>query len=137
MKETKLFAGFRFGMNETQVDSVIKSLADKNMLCLTEYINEDAAPIEQYDIFNSSYELSIDGVHKMYLSFSPLYLNNHLSEMFYSIKLAKEDKDKYKEKPYIMLAHFFEKSERGRKFVKEANEIQGSKDSIFFIIKII
>lgn len=64
-------------MNETQVDSVIKSLADKNMLCLTEYINEDAAPIEQYDIFNSSYELSIDGVHKMYLSFSPLYLNNH------------------------------------------------------------
>lgn len=135
VKETKLFAGFRFGMDETQVDSVIKSLANKNMLCLTEYINEDAAPIEQYDIFNSSYELSIDDVHKMYLSFIPLYLNNHLSEMFYSIKLAKEDKDKYKEKPYVMLAHFFEKSKRGRKFVKEANEIQGSKDSIFFYYK--
>ena len=135
VKETKLFAGFRFGMDETQVDSVIKSLANKNMLCLTEYINEDAAPIEQYDIFNSSYELSIDDVHKMYLSFIPLYLNNHLSEMLYSIKLAKEDKDKYKEKPYVMLAHFFEKSKRGRKFVKEANEIQGSKDSIFFYYK--
>lgn len=135
VKETKLFAGFRFGMNKTQVDSVIESLADKNMLCLTEYIDEDAAPIEQYDIFNSSYELYIDDVHKMYLSFFPQYLNNHLSEMFYSIKLAKEDKDKYKEKPYVMLAHFFEKSERGCKFVKEADEIKDSKDSIFFYYK--
>lgn len=133
VKETKLFAGFKLGMNETQVDSVIKVLAEKNMLCLTDYINEDAAPIEECDIYNSSYELFVDDVHKMYLSFTPQYLNGHLSEMIYSISLAKTDKNKYKEKPYVMLAHFFEKSDRGRKFLKDASEYKN--DSLFFYYK--
>lgn len=133
VKETKLFAGFKLGMNETQVDSVIKSLADKNMLCLTEYIDEDTAPIEDADIFNSSYELYLDDVHKIYLSFSPQYLDGHLSEMIYSIRLAKADKSKFPEKPYVMLAHFFEKSDRGRKFLKDASEYKN--DSLFFYYK--
>lgn len=134
IKETKLFANFKIGMNEEQVDSVVKKLGEEDFLTLTEYIDEDSAPIESYYIFNSSYVLCVDDVHKMYLSFAPEYLNGKLSEMMYSIKVAKEDKNKYKEKPYEMLAHYFEKSERGRKFVKSSNLFKNN-DSIFFYYK--
>ncbi len=134
IKEKKMFAGFEFGMNEEQVDSVIKDLGEKNVLALTDYIDEDSAPIESYDIFNSSYVIYVDDEHKMYLSFTPEYLKGNLSEMMYTIKVAKEDKKMYKEKPYELLAHFFEKSERGKNFVKSSDK-DANNDSIFFYYK--
>lgn len=70
IKETKLFADFKIGMNKEQVDSVIKVLGEKGLLVQTEYIDEDSAPIiEEYYIFDTSYELYVDDEHKMYLSF--------------------------------------------------------------------
>lgn len=52
----------------------------------------------------------------------------------YTIKVAKEDRKKYREKPYELLAHFFEKSERGKNFVKSSSMFTNN-DSIFFYYK--
>lgn len=131
--ETKLFGGFKFGMVDSEVDSVIKALGNENKLALSDYINDDAAPIEDYDIYNSSYELWLDYDHKMYLSFTPKYLDGHLSEMFYSIKVANIDRKKYKEKPYVMLARYFQNTERGATFKKIG--MIDDKDSLFFYCK--
>ncbi len=135
--ETKLFGGFEIGMNEAQVDSVIKSMYDKGKLIYFLEINEDFGTIHDRDEFtigNCAYEFSHEST-PFYIEFTPKYLSGRLVGLFCIII---PDKDhKYSQPPHRIMADIFQASERGKTFKRVNLPLKGKKgekvEIIYFI----
>lgn len=125
--ETKLFGGFEIGMNEAQVDSVIKSMYDKGKLIYFLEINEDFGTIHDRDEFrieNCAYKFSHEST-PFYIEFTPEYLSGRLVGLFCIII---PDKDhKYSQPPHRIIADIFQASERGKAFKRVNLTFKGEK----------
>lgn len=98
--EKEIFLGFRFGMSESEVDSLFNALFKSNKI----YANSDGS--YQYDFNTESYNF--------YLNFIPKYYEGKLYEMVYPLTntLMPSSKD------YVFAALAFIHSERGKSFAK-------------------
>lgn len=98
--EKEIFLGFRFGMSESQVDSLFEDLLSSNKI----YTNSNGS--YQYDFNTETYNFHIN--------FVPNYYDGELYEMLYPLTntLMPSSKD------YVFMALPFIRSERGKTFEK-------------------
>lgn len=98
--EKEIFLGFRFGMSESEVDSLFNVLLKSNKI----YANSESS--YQYDFNTENYNF--------YLNFVPKYYEGKLYEMVYPLTntLIPSSKD------YVFAALAFIRSERGKSFAK-------------------
>lgn len=133
VKESKLYGDFYIGMTEFQVDSVVKEYLKKGKLAYNDILNEYASVHEDYEYtIHSSMLRQFINNKEVFLSMSATYTDSILTGMSYEIK--KDDFDEDDCNLYIEFAKEFERSERGKRFLKEVCiEPETSKPLYFFI----
>ena len=131
--ESNLISGFKIGMTEEQVDSVIQSLYASNSLIHRDDVNEDMIPLREsweYSVNTSCLEYNIQD-KTYYISLNPIYAKGRLTELVCTITNAKGQN---LDAPlHVIFSKFFEQSERGKSFKKFTNKDENGEEMIFFI----